>query len=622
VDRRTDERLYITPHPKKDENAYKWNWNTPLIISPHSNTRLFYAAEKLFQSDDRGDSWIIISPDLTQKIDRNKLEVMGRIWSVDSVAKNKSTSMYGSLIGISESPLQQGLIMVGSDDGVISTTANGGKDWKSIKSFPKVPDMSYVSDVLFSSHDKNVAYATIDNHKRGDYKPYVLKSTNQGKSWKQITNNLPKRGSTHTIVEDHVNPNLLFVGTEFGLFFTQNGGKNWSKFSSLPTTPIRDLEIQRRESDLVVASFGRGVYILDDYSPLRTKTSTLNKAEATLFPVKDTWIYIEGDRIDDREKGSSGSGYFTAKNPPLGVTFSYYLKDDYKTLKKQRRAKEIKREKDSADTPYPSWDVLRIEDNEQAPQVYFEIKDSNKKIVSRVSASSKKGFHRTQWDMRLPAPNAVQLKQPDWIPYWVYAPMGPLATPGIYTATLFKRQSGRLTALGKAQSFKLKVLKNSPEITNDPQAVQDFHLKLTKLQRTIEGVEGKLGEINNSVAHLYKALKLTVSVDESLRSDLDSIRERLIQFKVKLHGDSTISSRAESVPWSVSRRVGNLFGSSIESQSDVPQGFKDSYEIAKTEVSILVKDLKIVYADLKTFEKIIEDKGAPWTPGRLPNWED
>ena len=415
---------------------------------------------------------------------------------------------------------------------------------------------------------------------------------------------------------------MLFVGTEFGLFFTQNGGKNWSKFSSLPTTPIRDLEIQRRESDLVVASFGRGVYILDDYSPLRTKTSTLNKAEATLFPVKDTWIYIEGDRIDDREKGSSGSGYFTAKNPPLGVTFSYYLKDDYKTLKKQRRAKEIKREKDSADTPYPSWDVLRIEDNEQAPQVYFEIKDSNKKIVSRVSASSKKGFHRTQWDMRLPAPNAVQLKQPDWIPYWVYAPMGPLATPGIYTATLFKRQSGRLTALGKAQSFKLKVLKNSPEITNDPQAVQDFHLKLTKLQRTIEGVEGKLGEINNSVAHLYKALKLTVSVDESLRSDLDSIRERLIQFKVKLHGDSTISSRAESVPWSVSRRVGNLFGSSIESQSDVPQGFKDSYEIAKTEVSILVKDLKIVYADLKTFEKIIEDKGAPWTPGRLPNWED
>lgn len=622
VDRRTDERLYITPHPKKGENAYKWNWNTPLIISPHSNTRLFYAAEKLFQSDDRGNSWKVISPDLTQKIDRNKLKVMGRVWSVDSVAKNVSTSMYGSLIGIAESPLEEGLIMVGSDDGVISTTNNGGQDWNSIKSFPKVPAMSYVSDVLFSSHNKNVAYATIDNHKRGDYKPYVLKSTDQGKSWKQITNNLPKWGPTHTIVEDHVDANLLFVGTEFGLFFTQNGGDSWDQFSSLPTTAIRDLEIQRRESDLVVASFGRGVYILDDYSPLRTKASALNNDAATLFPVRDTWLYIEGSRIDDREKGSSGSGYFTAKNPPSGVTFSYYLKDDYKSLKKQRRAKEIKLEKNDADTPYPSWEQLRKEDHEQAPQLFFEIKDSHGNIVSRVPAKTKKGFHRSQWNMRLPAPDAVKLKKPDWIPYWASPPMGPLATPGMYTATLFKRQTGELIELGTAQSFKLKVLRNSPEITNDPQAVQDFHAKLVKLQRVIEGVDGKFSEMNNSITYLYKALETTTKADQILRNDLDSIRQRLIDFKVKLNGDSTISTRAEPVPWSVSQRVGSLYGSIIETQYDIPQGFKDSYAIAEEDISNLVKDLKSIYTDLKAFEKAIEAKGAPWTPGRLPNWED
>ncbi|MFK8011282.1 MAG: hypothetical protein AB8B80_04525 [Marinicellaceae bacterium] len=622
VDRRTDERLYITPHPKKGENAYKWNWNTPLIISPHMSTRIFYAAEKLFQSDDRGNSWKVISPDLTQQIDRNKLKVMGRVWSVDSVAKNKSTSMYGSLIGITESPLKEGLIMVGSDDGIISTTNNGGKDWQSVKSFPKVPDMSYVSDVLFSLHNENVAYATIDNHKRGDHKPYVLKSVDQGKSWKQITGNLPKWGPTHTIVEDHIDPNLLFVGTEFGIFFTQDGGKDWQKLTNLPTTAVRDLEIQRRENDLVVASFGRGVYILDDYSPLRTQSSDLEKASATLFPIRDSWIYIEGSRIDNREKGSSGSDYFTAKNPPSGVTFSYYLKDSYKSLKKQRRAQEIELEKESADTPYPSWEELRKEDNEQAPALYFEITDSNNKVVNRVPASTKKGFHRTQWNMRLPAPDAVKLKQPSWVPYWASAPMGPMATPGEYTATLYKWQTGELTQMGSPQSFNLKVLRNSPEITKNPQAVQDFHQKLSDMQRTIEGVSGKLGEMNNSMSHLYKALELTTSADKNSRMQLDAIRDRMIQFKVKLNGDSTISSRAEPVPWSVSQRVGTLFGSIIKTQYDVPQGFKDSYKIAEQELSDLVKELKSLDADLKSFEQYIESKGAPWTPGRLPTWKE
>lgn len=618
VDRRTDERIYITPQPKKDENAYKWNWNTPLIISPHSHTRLFYAAEKLFQSDDRGDSWKAISPDLTQKIDRNKLKVMGRVWSVDSVAKNKSTSMYGSIIGISESPLQEGLIMVGTDDGVISITSNGGQDWKSIKSFPKVPDMSYVSDVLFSAHDKNVAYATIDNHKRGDFKPYVLKTVNLGKTWTLISTNLPNRGPTHTIVEDHINADLLFVGTEFGLFFTQNGGASWDKFTSLPTTAIRDLEIQRRESDLVVASFGRGVYILDDYSPLRTKASVLKNTAATLFPIRDSWLYIQGSRIDNREKGSSGSGYFTAKNPPFGVTFSYYLKQDYDSLKKQRRKKEIALEKDYKDTPYPSWDELRNEDNEQEPQLYFEIKDNAGKVINRVSATTKKGFHRSQWNMRLPAPDAVKLKKPKWIPYWASEPIGPLATPGMYTVTLYKRQAGTLTQLDKPQSFKLKALKNSPEISQNPQEVQNFQLKLTDLQRTSEGVNGKLNEMNSRVAYLYKALELTTSADEKMRNELDGIREKLIEFNMKFNGDSTISSRYEPVPWSVSQRIGRLFGGLIESQSDVPKGFKDSYKIALNELSSLVKDLKVIENDLDAFERAIEAKGAPWTPGRLP----
>jgi len=613
-DKRTMERVYIAPHPKEGEPAYKWNWNTPLLLSPHMSTRLYYGAEKLFRSDDRGDSWQIISPDLTQQIDRNKLEVMDRVWSVDSIAKNVSTSKYGSLIGITESPVQADLLMVGSDDGMISVSSNGGADWSSVKKFPNVPNMSYISDVLFSNHDANVAYATIDNHKRGDYKPYVLKSTDQGKSWKQISSNLPERGSAHTIVEDHVDPNLLFVGTEFGAFFTQNGGSSWHKLSKLPTIAVRDLEIQSRENDLVIGTFGLGVYILDDYTPLRNSTQQLNSNAATVFPIKDSWLYIEGDLFDDREKGSSGSEFFTAKNPALGATFSYHLKDSFKTLKKQRRTAEIKIEKEGGDTPYPSWNELRTEDNEEAPNLFFLIEDQQGNVISRVPAKNSKGFHRIQWDMRYPAPDPVSLKKADWIPYWAREPMGPLAKPGSYTATLMKRQSGELMAL-----FTLKSMANSPEISKNPEAVLAFKKQLAELQRSVTGANRKLNEMSDRIKHLIKAVDLTPMENESAAQEIRALSMRLKTLQIKFRGDSTISSRQEAVPWSISQRVGSLYRGLIESQADIPGNYKTSMQIALSSYSSALKELQMIDADLTAFENKAEESGAPWTPGRMPS---
>ncbi len=620
-DKRTMERIYITPHPKSGEKAYKWNWNTPLLISPHMHTRLFYAAEKLFQSDDRGDSWRIISPDLTRQVDRNKLKVMDRVWSVDAIAKNKSTSMYGSIIGISESPKQAGLIMVGSDDGVISTTNNGGKEWNSVKSFAKVPDMTYVSDVLFSNHNENIAYATFDNHKRGDFKPYVMKTSDQGKSWKSISSNLPSRGSVHTIVEDHVDANLLFVGTEFGVFFSQDAGSKWHKLNNLPTTAVRDLEIQRRENDLIIASFGRGIYILDDYTPLRSQTNDLETSNVTVFPIKDSWLYIEGDHFDDREKGSSGSDFFTAKNPPLGATFSYYLKDEFKSLKKQRRSREKQTEKNAGDNAYPSWDELRKEDQEQSPTLFFVIKDSTGQTVSRVNANNKKGFHRTQWDMRYPAPDKVNLIKPAFVPYWASDPMGPLAIPGKYTATLMKRQFGQLETMSSPQPFILKSMNNSPEISKDPAQVLAFQKQVAELQRAVNGVNGKVGEISSRLTYLQKAIQLTPSASEENVQELLAIKARLHALKIKLNGDSTVSSRQEPVAWSLSKRVSSIFGSIIESQSTIAGTFKTSLEIAMTEFSVILKDVKMIEADLLIFENKAEAMGAPWTPGRMPKWK-
>ncbi|MGH9826778.1 MAG: glycosyl hydrolase, partial [Blastocatellia bacterium] len=269
-DRRSGERMDIKPHEGKGEPPMRWNWDSPIIVSPHSHTRLYFASNKLFRSDDRGNTWKLVSPDLTRQIDPNTLPIMGRIWGPDAVAKGESTSFYGNATAIAESPVKEGLLYVGTDDGLIQVSEDGGGAWRKVEKFPGVPDMSYVTKVKPSSHDANTVYAAFDNHKNGDFAPYVLKSTDRGQSWTSIKGDLPANGSVLAFAEDPVDPNLLFAGTEFGLFFTTNGGQSWIQLKGgMPLIAVHDLAIQKRENDLVVATFGRGFYILDDYSALR-----------------------------------------------------------------------------------------------------------------------------------------------------------------------------------------------------------------------------------------------------------------------------------------------------------------------------------------------------------------
>jgi len=618
-DRRTQERVYITPQPKSGENDYKWNWNTPLIISPHSSTRLYYAAEYLFRSDDRGDTWEKISPDLTRQLDRNQLEVMGRIWGIDTIAKNDSTSIYGSAIMISESPLKEGLIYVSTDDGVINITEDGGANWRRVERFSGVPDMTYIDDVLASSHDTNVAYAVFDNHKRGDYKPYVMKTENGGRSWKSITGNLPERGSAHSIVEDHVDPDLLFVGTEFGLFVSQDGGDNWSQLkNNFPTIAVRDIEIQKRENDLVVGTFGRGIYILDDYSALRTKQSAL--ASEQLFPVRDPWLYIEGDLWDGREKGSMGAEFFNTPNPPYGAVFTYYLKDGIKSGKAQRREKEIETEKEGGDTPYPAWGDMRAEDREVTPAVHVMVRDADGNLVRQVAGDASKGLHRSAWDLRLPAPDPINLEEQGERPYWEQPPVGPLALPGEYAARLAVERDGVLSEVGDAQRFTVKPMANSPEITSDRRALQDFQLKAANLQRAVAGAGNGIAELENRIAYVRAALVQTPAASDAERSRLNGIAGRLADVSVAVNGDATIGGRNEPVPMSIAQRAGRIYGILAFSQSPVGGLFEDSYQVAATEFTAALASLKSVERDLTALEKALDVKGAPWTPGRIPDW--
>ncbi len=617
-DKRTKELVSITPHPQSGEKAYKWNWNTPLLISPHKSTRLFYAAEKVFQSDDRGENWRAISPDLTRKVDRNKLEVMGRVWSVDSIAKNVSTSIYGAIIALNESPKKEGLIYVGTDDGVISVTEDGGQTWRSEDSFRGVPDMSLVEDIIASLHDEKVAYAVFDNHKRGDYKPYLLKTTNKGKSWKSISNNLPEWGSVHTIAEDHVDPNLLFAGTEFGLFVSQNGGESWSQMKGgLPTIAVRDIEIQRRENDLIVGTFGRGIYILDDYSPLRTSASNLNKSAATLFEVKDPWLYIEGNQYGNEKKGSNGNELFTADNPMYGAVISYYLKDGYKSLKATRRAKEKALEKEGKDTPYPSWQTLRTEDTEEAPTVYIEIKDSKGNLVRRMPAKANKGFHRIAWDMRYPSLAPVNLKKRSgYIPPWGHPPKGPMALPGEYTATLMKRQMGKVEQLAEPQSFTVKLLNNSPEIATDREALLAAQSRAGELYRKVQGASKVYGELKSRVSHVKEAIRIATTSTEDMAQSVRTLGNQLTDVSVLLFGDSTVGSRQEPVPWSVRGRTSTIYRSIVGNQFKVSGNHLTSLEIAESEYARVAEQIKQINSELKALEQQLDDIKAPWTPGR------
>lgn len=618
-DRVTGERLAITPQPGADENNYKWNWNAPLIISPHDSSRLYYGSERLFRSDDRGESWVAVSGDLSRRVDRNQLEVMGRVWSVDAIAKNMSTSMYGSLIAVDESPLVEGLLYAGTDDGLIHVSEDGGQNWRRQESFKGVPDMSLVEDIIASHHDSSVAYAVFDNHKRGDHKPYVMKTVDRGVSWELIVDGLPVRGTAHTVIEDHVDSALLFTGTEFGLFFSTDGGQNWHELTGLPTISVRDLEIQRREGDLVVTTFGRGFYILDDYSPLRTPESDLESG-ATLFPVRDAWLFNPDSRRGWGGKGDWGTGRYVAENPPHGTVFSYYLAEELQSLKDRRRSEEKKRAEKGEDNPYPSWDELRREDREEAPSVTLTVRDARGNVVQRIKGPAGKGFHRVAWNMRYPAPDPVDLDPPATRAPWEGEPKGPMVLPGTYSVTLSQRLEGQLSDFGNVREFVLKPLYSGGLVAEDRASVLEFQAKTAELLRAVMGANRAAAEIETRIKHLLQAVEDTPGATEQKAIAVRALNARMQDLQQQLGGDRTVASRAEPVPMSLTARVRIIAGGSWESQSAVTGNYRDSFEIAASQFPEVLADLKAIAADLATLEAELEAEGAPWTPARVPDW--
>ncbi|MDQ1638301.1 MAG: hypothetical protein QOF62_1640 [Pyrinomonadaceae bacterium] len=623
-DKRTGERLAIQPALGRGEDPLRWNWDSPFILSPHLHTRIYFAADKLFRSDDRGDSWTVVSGQLSRGLDRDKLPVMGKIWGVDAVAKNASTAFFGNASALAESPKKDGLIYVGTDDGLIQVTEDGGKNWRRLEKFPGVADMSYVSRIAASNTAVNTVYAAFDNHQNADFKPYLLKSTDAGRSWISIAGNLPKNGPVWAIAEDHVNPNLLFAGTEFGLYFSVDGGQKWIQLKGgLPTIAVRDINIQKRENDLVLGTFGRGIYILDNYTPLRSLTPEMLKQDALTFPVEDALMYIPSQPLGGRGKSFQGESFYTAENPPFGATFTYYLKEELKTSKARRQAAEKEAEKKGALVVLPNAAQLSAEEEEEAPAVIITISDADGQVVRRLTGPVTAGMQRVAWDLRYPPASLPPPPNPETENPFDDPPGGPLVMPGSYKVSFARRVAGVMTPLATPQDFRIVVEGQENMTPADRAALVEFQRKAARLQRAVSGALDAANALKPRLALIKRALLDTPSAGDRLLDQAAALDKRTNDILRSLRGDNALRARNMNVPPSIADRVGDIVGSQRTSTARPTQTQINQYNAAAQEFEQTLAQLRqLIEVDLARLEKEMEAAGAPWTPGRVPEWRD
>jgi len=607
--RKTGEYVSIQPQAKPGEPAERFNWDAPILVSSHNPQRLYHASYRVWRSDDRGNSWQAISGDLTRNENRMHMPVMDRTWSVNSGFDLLAMSDYNTIANIAESPLDEKILYAGTDDGLIQATSDGGKNWKSyeIGKIRGIPATAYVNDIRADLFDKDTVYATLDNHKYGDYKPYVIKSTNRGKSWKSIASNLPDKHLVWRIVQDHENKNLLFVGTEFGLFFTVDGGKRWTELNGgAPTISFRDVKIQRRESDLVAGSFGRGIFILDDYSPLRSITEKSLKQEALLFASRTAPWYLP----DAMHTDSHGDFEYRAENPEFGATLTYYLRDGIKSAKDKREEAEKKIEEKGKYPLYPAWDKVESELREAEPTVYLLIKDSQGKVIRKVVAEAKQGLHRVTWDLRYPSSNALGTS-PSF-----FGDKGPLAAPGRYTASLYAMEAGKIRELAKAVSFDVKALHQetvSGGVSPDQRTAS--LLKVENLRARVSTAASQIDDLKAQLKSFRMAMDRS-TVAAKFEVQFDQLRQAVFAAEETINGKASRSGLG-TAPVSVS---GRLF--MIEFARANTWGLTDTQKQQMGYVQDALAKLepqldKLRQGDFPALRAALLEAGAPWMPEGL-----
>ena len=617
-DRKSGEEVGIQPKERKGENGYRWNWDAPLAVSHHKSGRIYFAANKLFRSDNYGNSWEVLSDDLTQQLNRNELKIMDRVWGIDAVAKNRSTSPYGTIVAFSESPVDENLLVVGTDDGLIQISNDGGASWNKTANISGVPTRTYVNSVYCSQHDVNVIYAAFNHHKYGDFKPYIYKSNNKGVSWQKISNNLPDRGSVYSIEEDHENKDLIFCGTEFGVFFSPNGGGRWKQLKAgLPTIAVRDIAIQKRENDLVLGTFGRGFYVMDDYSPLRKIGGDSMKEDAFLFANRDAFVYEKASPLGLPGKAFLGDSYYTAEDLGAVAMVSYYINDTDESLKKQRQKRESEASKEAKDNPYPSYEELKEEGDEISPMLLFTITDSDGNIVRKISKSPKKGINRLKWDMRYASKEAISFRKPSFYNPFAGKSEGTLVPPGDYEISMELLEGGESKVLGEPMKIKLKSLDNAVMPAADRKEKAAFQREVAELDRSIEGAGHLLREMNNKMRHIKKAIEMVEAPTADLMKPYLDLDSKLKELNVQMYGDRIKTKLDIDQPPTPAGRLGWIGYEQKYSTSEPTDTHRESLAIAKEEFTPILDALqKLATEDIEALESMLEKADAPYTPGR------
>ena len=613
VDLTTGESVSIRPQPLKGEKLDRFNWDSPILVSPHSPTRVYFASQRIWRSDDRGDNWNPISGDLSRNEERLKLPIMDQTWSWDATWDLEAMSQYNSITSLAESPMKEGLIYAGTDDGLIQVTEDGGTTWRKIEvsSLPGVPERAFVNDIKADLYDANTVYVALDNHKYGDFKPYLFKSTDKGKSWKSITGDIPDKHLVWRMVQDYVKPELLFAATEYGVFFTVDAGKKWIKLKGgAPTISFRDLVIQKERNDLVCASFGRGFFILNDYSPLREVSEEKLKEDAGMYPIRDAWMFPMRSG-----KGSTGASQWSANNPEYGAVITYHLAEGLTTKESKRKKEEGKIRKEKGELSFPDWETLKEERLEEKPKVWLTIRDEGGNVIQKLEGSTSKGMHRNAWDLRHSAWGAIDINR-EGSSRGRWGRSGSYAMPGTYTVSLSREEEGKVTELAGPVTFKVeKLFEGTLEGMDEADALA-FRKELETVMENISAAGIILDEARKRVNAFGTALERMPQPVDTLYEEYYSLKRMLGEFEEQIKGDPAKMEVSEYDYPTLNQRIGVAYGGAWN-LSYGPTGTQvENLELAKEEFKTLKTGLlQIVDVQIPAFEKKLAAAGAPWMNG-------
>lgn len=614
-DRKTGESVYIQPQPADGDPQERYNWDSPILISPHDSKTLFFGTQRVWRSDDYGDSWTAISGDLTRDERRTRQPVMGRTWGFEASWDLYAMSMFNTVTSLSQSPINEQIIYAATDDGIIQVTEDGGANWRRVDELPGVPNRFFVNDIKADLHDEDTVYVVVDDHKSGDFAPYVLKSTNRGRSWQSIAGNLPERHVLWRIVQDHVNPGLMFLGTEFGVFFTVDGGDVWTKLKGgTPNIPYRDLVIQTRENDLVGATFGRSFYVLDDYTPLRSVTTSMLANGATLFPVRETDWYVPKRPFgcgDPGCTGSQGDAYYRADNPDFGAMLTYYLAEGLQTQQEIRREADEKLEENNENVRFPSWDTILSEKREDEPAVLLTIADANGDVVRVMDAPVDAGFHRLAWDLRYAAVNA-------WVPEAEFDAndlTGVLVAPGTYTVSMHQRIDGVISAVGEPQTIDVVSIRE-PTLPGSSQAERvAYQQQADELMRASQGTVKTIDAIHAELDAIKDVLDRS-NADKSLYESANAIQQRAAEQRDRLAENPTRAIYQEFDEMPVSNRLWHARFTPDNAYGPTPDQ-RESLRIALAQYAEVKRELTALYdGEYAALKDALDAARVPWTPGR------